>query len=68
MATEAIQMGDVLEELKALRKDISFIKKHMFDPDCVLTADDKMCVAEAREDYRKGETIPIEELEKEGEL
>jgi hypothetical protein len=62
---ELIQLKEVFEEIKALRKDVALIKKHIVESDSFLTEDDKLAVAEARADYEKKETVSLEELERE---
>ena len=41
MTTEAITPNqNLVEELKAIRKDLEYIKKHMFDPDTIMTKEE----------------------------
>lgn len=53
------------DELKTLRKDIIFIKKHMFDPDTVMTIGEKRRFEQSMDELKKGKTTPLSELKKE---
>ena len=62
---ETITVEEMAQDLKAIRKDLDFIKQQLIDPDRILSQEDKLVVAEAREEYAKGETTSLEDLEKE---
>ena len=53
------------EDLLSLRQEMSEIKKKLFESDIFLSSDDKNALAIAREEYKKGKTKSIEQLEKE---
>lgn len=53
MVTRAKQ---ILEELKAIRNDLDYIKEHIVDVDLVLTDDDIAALDRAEDDLKKGES------------
>ena len=53
------------KELKAMRKDLDYIKEHMIDIDTILTPAEKEALDEADKEYREGKTISLEKLRKE---
>jgi hypothetical protein len=55
----------IINELKAIRKDIDFIKEHMVDVDSILTEDDYNALQDYREEKKAGKCIPHEQLVKE---
>ena len=55
----------ILNELREIRIDIGFIKEHIVDPDTILTPEDKIALQEAREEFKQGKTISLEEFKKE---
>jgi hypothetical protein len=56
---------DVLEELKAIRRDLLYIKKHMVDVDTILTAEEEKILEESLEEHKKGKTTSLKDFEKE---
>tara|TARA_Y100000310_G_scaffold29928_1_gene28442 strand:- start:1318 stop:1521 length:204 start_codon:yes stop_codon:yes gene_type:complete len=56
---------EILGKLDAIKSELDYIKEHMVDSDSILTEEDKKDLANAREEYKKGETTSLEELEKE---
>jgi len=57
----------ILDELKQIRIDINILKDNMVDPDTVLTPEEEEKLDEALDEYEKGETVNLEEIEKERE-
>ena len=55
-------------ELLALRKEVQFIKTHMFDPDTIMTTEEEERFERAMKEYKEGKTISLEDLKKELEL
>lgn len=55
----------VYEELKSLKKDVNFIKKHMFDPDTIMTTEEARRFEESLKELKEGKTTPLSELKKE---
>lgn len=37
---ETITIDKLYDELKSLKRDVTFIKKHMFDPDTIMTTEE----------------------------
>ncbi len=55
----------VTEELKAIRKDLDFIKSHMFDPDTIMTTEEERRFKQALQELKEGKTTPLSKLKKE---
>tara|TARA_Y100000310_G_scaffold210087_1_gene210708 strand:+ start:11405 stop:11578 length:174 start_codon:yes stop_codon:yes gene_type:complete len=53
--TEAIPKG-IVTELKAIREDLDYIKKHIADVDTIMTDDDASSLKEADKDLKEGKT------------
>ncbi len=47
---------EILEELRAIRSDLDYIKEHIIDRDLVLTDDDIESLKEAEKDLKEGKT------------
>ena len=62
---EAVTMDMVFDELKSLKKEVTFIKKHMVDVDMFMTPEEEERLTEALEEHKKGKTISLEDLKKE---
>lgn len=60
--SEAIIVNQVLNELKAIRKDLEFLKDHMVDIDCIMTEDDYLALKEYRDEKDSGELVSHEVL------
>ena len=59
--------SEVLAELKAIREDVEYIKEHMLDIDTILTTEEERILKESLEEYRRGETVTLDDLEREGD-
>ena len=46
----------ILEELKEIKADLKYLKKHIVDVDLVMTDDNIEAIREAEEDVKKGRT------------
>lgn len=55
MATEA----KIMEELKIIKADLSYIKSHLIDPDSLLTEEDYEALLQYREEKKQGKLVPI---------
>ena len=55
----------ILEELKDIKADLDYIKKHIVDIDLVLTDDDIESIKEAEKEFKERRTISHEDLKKE---
>lgn len=60
-----INPQEILMRLDKLQEDMNLIKLNVVDPDCVLDEDDIEALKKADEEFENGETISLEELEKE---
>lgn len=63
--TETVNMEKMYRELVALRKEVQFIKNHMFDSDIIMTSEEEVQLEEALEEHKQGKTISLEDLKKE---
>lgn len=54
----------VYDEVKSLKKDIDYIKKHMVNVDLFLTTEEEVRLEETLEAHARGETTPLEEFRK----
>lgn len=55
---------ELIEEIKAIRKDLDYIKDNMVDKDMILTPKEKERLDESIEEYIKGKAISLEDFEK----
>jgi len=60
--SEAIIVDQIMNELKAIRKDLDFLKDHMVDIDCIMTEDDYLALNEYRKEKDSGELLTHEDL------
>ncbi len=65
---ETINMEKMYMQILALRKEVQFIKIHMFDPDTIMTTEEEERFERAMKEYKEGKTISLENLKKELEL
>lgn len=56
------------KELRDLKKEILFIKEHMFDPDTVMTIQEAKRFERSMKELKKGKTTSLSALKKEIEL
>ena len=61
---EAVTTEELYTELKAIRKDVSYIKEHL---DTALTDDEEESLAEAEKEYRAGKSVSLKQFKKEME-
>ncbi|MDP3105169.1 MAG: hypothetical protein Q8M95_11250 [Candidatus Methanoperedens sp.] len=61
--SEAIIADQIMNELKAIRKDIEFLKDHMVDVDCIMTEDDYLALKSAEKKLTTRILKKIEEHE-----
>ena len=63
---ETINMEKMYMELLALRKEVQFIKTHMFDPDTIMTTEEEEERYErAMRELKENKTTSLEDLKKE---
>ena len=65
MTTETINPQHISEELGAIRKDLDFIKKHMFDPDTIMTAEEERRFTQSMQELKEGKITPLSDMKKE---
>ncbi|MDI6903718.1 MAG: hypothetical protein QMC77_08285 [Methanocellales archaeon] len=56
---------EIVEELKTIREDLDYIKKHMVDVDTILTPEEEKRLEESLKEYKEGGTTRLEDFEKE---
>ena len=54
----------IASELKAIRKELEYIRKHMVDVDMILTSEEQERLDLAIKEFKAGKTVSIEDLER----
>ncbi len=62
---EMVTIKKIYDEIKGLKKEVKFIKKHMFDPDTIMTTEESKRFEESMKELKEGKTTPLSELKKE---
>ncbi|MBI2145388.1 hypothetical protein HYU18_03645 [Candidatus Woesearchaeota archaeon] len=62
MAEAAI--SELVGELRAIKKDLAYIKEHMIDVDMILTAKEEKRLEKGLEEYREGKTTRLEDFKR----
>lgn len=62
---EATVPKEIADELKSIREDLTYIKKHMVDVDTILTPEEEARLEESLAEHKKGKSVPLKEFEKE---
>ncbi len=62
---ETVNMEKMYLELLALKRDVQFIKTHMFDPDTIMTTEEEERYERAIKEHKEGRTVSLETLKKE---
>ena len=62
---EIINANHILDELKAIRNDLDFIKAHMVGIDSIITEDDYLVLKKYRKEKSANEFVSHEDLKKE---
>lgn len=60
--SEAIIVNQIMNELKAIRKDLDFLKDHMVDIDCIMTEDDYLALNQYRTEKDSDELVSHDDL------
>ena len=60
----AITEKELIKELKAIRKDLAYIKEHMVDIDTILTPEEEKILEEGITEFKDGKSINIEDLKR----
>ncbi|MGB2843153.1 MAG: hypothetical protein WBC40_11885 [Halobacteriota archaeon] len=55
----------IWEELKAIRRELEYIKEHMVDVDTVLIQEEEKILDESLREFEAGEATKLEDFEKE---
>lgn len=63
--SEAIDASNLMNELRAIRNDLDFIKEHMVDIDSIMTEDDYLALEDYRKEKNAGELVSHEDIKKE---
>ncbi len=61
---ETTTIEKIYKEVKSLKEEVTFIKKHMFDPDTIMTTKEER-YERAMQELEDGETTSLEDLKKE---
>lgn len=59
-----INSQEIMKKLNKLQEDMNFIKCNIVDPDCILNEDDLKALKLAEEEYKRGELVSLEDIEK----
>ncbi len=62
MSTE---IKEVLNELKAIKLDLSYIMEHMVDVDTIMTLEEGKRFNESMKELKEGKTAPLKDVKKE---
>lgn len=62
---ETVTIQRIYKELKELKREVHFIKEHMFDPDTIMTPEEEEHFAEAMKELKEGKTTSLSDLKKE---
>jgi len=52
----------IVSELKAIRRDLNYIKEHMVDVDTILTPSEEKVLEQSLKDYKEGRTFLLKKL------
>lgn len=62
--SEAV-IKNIYEELKSLKEEVIFIKKHMFDPDAIITTEESRRFEQSMKELKAGKTTSLSKIKKE---
>ena len=62
---ETITIKKIYDELKDIKREVTFIKKHMFDPDTIMTTEEARRFEQSMNELKEGKTTSLSELKKE---
>lgn len=63
--SEATIPKNLANELRTIKEDLSFIKNHMFDQDCIMTTEEAKRFEASMKEYKEGKTTSLSDLKKE---
>ena len=58
----------LIQELKEIKKDIHFIKEHMFDPDTIMTTEENKRFEQSIKELKENNTTSLSDIKKELEV
>lgn len=62
---ETTTIRKIYDELKGIKEDVTFIKKHMFDPDTIMTTEESRRFEESLKELEEGKATSLSDLKKE---
>ncbi len=62
--TETVVVKKLETELKEIRKDLRFIKEHMFDQDSIMTTEENKRFEQSLNELKEGKTTTLSEIKK----
>lgn len=62
---ETVTIKKIYDEIKGLKKEVTFIKKHMFDPDTIMATEESKRFEESMKELNEGKITLLSELKKE---
>jgi len=65
MANTNITLNNIYKDIELIKNKIINIEENMINRDAILTKDEEILLKKAREEYKQGKTISLEQLEKE---
>ena len=65
MANTNITLSAIYKDLELIKTKVINIEENMINRDAILTKDEEILLNKAREEYKQGKTISLEQLEKE---
>ena len=63
--SEAATVQEIYGELKSLKEEVIFIKKHMFDPDTIMTTEEARRFEQSMKELKQGKTTSFSKIKKE---
>ena len=61
---QVLQSQKLAQDIQEIKKDLQYIKEHMVDMDMILTPEEEARLQESLDEYRKGNSLTLEEFEK----
>jgi len=61
---EAATIQKIYKEIKELKREVHFIKEHMFDPDTIMTPQEEGRYDEAMRELTEGKTTSLSDMKK----
>ena len=57
--------GEIIEELKAIKKDLEYVKANMVDIDFILTPNEERLLEKSIKEFEEGKTVRLEKFKRE---